>query len=527
MVKPRLKANNILLHAAVIILVTFIYYYNSLNNFFYADDFIWLDRIKHLNGNWINIFNLENGYFTPLTYISFYVSNMLFGLTPYWYHLTDVTIHAMNGLLLYFLTNCVSKSRLISFIAALLFVTSCSTIITVIWSAARTDLLMVSLSLGVIITFINKSHKYRFMPLILYVLALCAKGTALVVPLILFLAIPKEKPIKSKIAEITPYFAVNAVYLLLLTATYSFSIGEISAPYKISFINIAGPLASLVVSERILAGTSNIMQGLVGIIIFTALVAVTVRANSVTVRLGTALTVCGILPLLTRSYVLAGSEASAYNMLGSPSNRMYLSCTGISLVCAFLLSKLIQPEIHRIFRIVSVAALVSLLCINYYENTMRIRIWSKGTSKTSYDLSRLNKDVSMLTEDSELLLYNFEGSTRFSRAMINAFFDLKRLDVNVFRADSYNMLTTVDESFIDKSYNNSSIKFVMSCPTHPYEDILEKDSNIILQSILAGYRNLATSTSAAESLTTTKRLENDIAKLKILMNECLLNLKYS
>ncbi len=446
MVKPRLKANNILLHAAVIILVTFIYYYNSLNNFFYADDFIWLDRIKHLNGNWINIFNLENGYFTPLTYISFYVSNMLFGLTPYWYHLTDVTIHAMNGLLLYFLANCVSKSRLISFIAALLFVTSCSTIITVIWSASRTDLFMVR---------------------------------------------------------------------------------EISAPYKISFINIAGPLASLVVPERILAGTSNIMQGLVGIIIFTALVAVTVRANSVTVRLGTALTVCGILPLLTRSYVLAGSEASAYNMLGSPSNRIYLSYTGISLVCAFLLSQLIQSERHRIFRIISVAALVSLLYINYYENTMRLRIWSKGTSKTSYDLSRLNKDASMLTEDSELLLYNFEGSTRFSRAMINAFFDLKRLDVNVFRADSYKMFTTVDESFIDKSYNNSSIRFVMSCPTHPYEDILEKDSNIILQSILAGYRNLATSTSAAESLTTTKRLENDIAKLKILMNECLLNLKYS
>lgn len=111
MTKPRLFAQGQRLHLCIIVLVTFAFYLGTQDNFFYADDFIWLDRVKHLAGNWSSIFAIENRYFTPLTYLSFYVNYKLFGLNPFWYHLHDVIIHAANGLLLYLLACRISGKK--------------------------------------------------------------------------------------------------------------------------------------------------------------------------------------------------------------------------------------------------------------------------------------------------------------------------------------------------------------------------------------------------------------------------------
>src|SRR6185369_3485782 len=255
MTRLRFILDNTLLHLLAIILVTIAFYAGTVNNFFFADDFIWLSRVKHLPDNWSSIFTIENRYFTPLTYISFFANYRLSGLNPYWYHLFDLILHASNGILLYLLTCRISGSRLTALIAATLFTTSSSILITVLWSSARTDLIMVFFSLATMVAFgRGDSTKHKFLPFVLYALALCAKGTALVIPVVLFLLTANAKPLKERVIAVAPYFAINAVYAALLMLS-NFLDAKVIAPSNkiVSFTNYARSLPTLIVPERYLA----------------------------------------------------------------------------------------------------------------------------------------------------------------------------------------------------------------------------------------------------------------------------------
>lgn len=526
MITARIKVSNVLLHLFAIILVTVIFYSRSINNFFYADDFIWLDRIKHLPGNWSNIFTIENRYFTPLTYISFYTSYKLFGLNSYWYHLQDVTLHSLNGMLLYLLTYLITRNKLTSFIAATAFVTSFSIFITAFWPSARTDLIMVFFSLVTIIAFIRTEEtRFRFVPLVVYILALCAKGTALVIPAILFLLAAPAKPFRDRIRAVLPYIATNAAYVSLLIMCNSLSAKKlVTAHNMVSFTNYVRSLPSLIIPERFLAGAGTSLLVTICIIVIITLVGIVIRFNDVLARIGAALAIFGLLPLIfTRDYVLAGSRASAIDLLSSPSNRVYLAVAGISLVYAFVFTKLLHNDNHLSVRIMSGLLLASLLCVNYYEIYLGNKKWSKGTNGAQNSVKALERNAYLLTENSELLLFNFEGSTGFSAAMINTLFDLKKFEVKAFNHLFIKAVTDVRSSPLKKYHNDqdpSRIKLIMNCSGHPHADRLVDSGNVILQHVLVDYREIYATTTAAEADPIKIRLNDNMSNLRAVLNEC-------
>lgn len=526
MTGQRITIDNPRLHLLAIILLTFVFYAGTFNNFFYADDFIWLDRVKHLAGNWSSIFNVENRYFTPLTYLSFFASYKLFGLNPFWYHLHDAVNHAGNGILLYLLAYQVSRSRLTSFVAAVVFVTSSSILITVLWPSARTDLIMVFFSLATISAFVRgKSAKYKYVPLGLYVLALCAKGTALVIPLVLFLLTENTKPLKSRVGEVLPYVAINAVYATLLALSNSFGASKIVPTNTIiSLINYARALPSLIVPERHLSEVGTPLLAVFCVTILLVMLVMAIQFRDITLRIGTALAVAGLLPLLfTRDYALAGNKATALNLLSSPSNRVYLAAAGISLVYAALFAKLMHGNRHLPARISSFLLLALLLCANYYEIHHVNTKWAKGTEGVRHDLAALERNASLLTENSVLLLFNFEGSTGFSKAMINTFYDLNAYEVHTVDRSYTEELTDADRSPLNNPlYDNNAahVKLIMDCPGNLHADSLVRDGNLVLQDVLADYRELYATNIPAEMRLIRNRLDGNMSKFRSALNSC-------
>lgn len=521
MSRIQFKNDNIFLHLLAIIVITFFYYHESLNNFFYADDFIWLNRVKYLQGNWSNIFSIEHTYFTPLTYLSFFVNYKIFGLNPYWYHLHDVLLHSLNGILIYILTYQLTRSRLASIISAILFVTSFSSLMTVLWSSARTDLVMLFFSLATLVVF-NKTagNNYRFIPIILYILALGAKGTALVIPVVLFLLTAHCENLWKRFRLVLPYVAVNMVYVSLLatvTKLYYYN----GTPSQNNYVKA---LPTLIVPERHLAGLDPFVLAIICCAILFVLIGIAVRLRDLPTRVATVVTVIGLLPLLySGKYALVGNTASAFPLLASPSNRVYLATAGISLIYAIIFEKMFNNSKSASVKILSGTLLILLLVVNYKEINIRQTAWSKGTGATRSDVTMLQRNASMLTEDSELLLFNFEGSPGFSRAMINSYYDIKKYGVYNFDLRYLEEYTDTDLSPLnDPGIVQKSDKFriILGCSGYPNIDMVTQEANILLQTILSGYRELYATTSSAEAQHVRNKIDEKMGRLGTILSMC-------
>lgn len=521
-----IKKDNSQLHLLTIVLVTFIFYCNSINNFFYADDFIWLNRVKHLPNNWFSIFTIENRYFTPLTYISFFVDYRLFGLNAFWYHLQDVIFHSINGVLLYVFAYKISRNKLTAFLAAILFVTSFSTIITVIWPSARTDLMMVFFSLATIIAFIREdSDKHNFVPVVLYILSLCAKGTALVIPIILFMLTSKTKPFKNRIQGLLPYFTVNVVYVALLAGiSFLGPVKVVPTHNVVSVANFFKSLPALIVPERYLSQVDLPVLVSLCAIILVIMIVLVIKIDDITVRIGASLTISGLLPLLfTNEYTLAGNNANAVNFLSSPSNRIYLACAGISLIYAVVAEKASHLGTRLPVRIVPVIVLVSLLYVNYSELDLINKKWKTGTKSVECGVSTLERHASMLTNGSTLLLYNFEGSSGFLTAMMNTLYDLKDIEIHMIWLGYINELTNIDKSPLNNTsgrYNPDRVKLIINCQKSLNGDVLTASVNSKLQDILTDYSNLHKVSTKADTLLIRNQLKENMERLRDMLLSC-------
>jgi len=524
MPKLRVAVAHPLLHVLAIVLVTFVFYVGSLDNFFYADDFVWLNRVKHLPGNWASVFTLENRYFTPLTYVSFFVNYKLFGLDPYWYHLQDLIFHAANGILLYLLAWKLTKNRLTSFIAAILFVTSFSLPITVFWPSARTDAIMFFFFMAAVIASLQgETDRCRHVPLALYIVALCAKGTALIMPFVLLVLPSGARSSKDRIKELLPYLAVNALYVILLLLVNTLGPRKIAtAQGMVSFGNYIKGFAILIMPERFLAGTNPAALTIICAIVLLAAVIFAARLNDSTIRVGVALVAFGLLPLLfTREYSLTGSNTSAAGLLSSPSNRVYLSYAGIALVYGVLLEKMLRSGVVRPIRIVGFLLVLALLCINYHDIHSRNETWRIGSYNGRRDLHTLGSYPDLLTDNSVLLLYNFEGSTGFSTAMINTYFDLQNVEVHILGDEYKDEFTDPDKSPLSNpthAFNHSSVKLILRCLGNPKTDQFITESNLLLQYVLMQYRDLYANRGNADASRT--RLADGMQRLRSVLSRC-------
>ncbi|KMP10504.1 hypothetical protein UR09_06070 [Candidatus Nitromaritima sp. SCGC AAA799-A02] len=204
--------NTVLLCATLVFLV----YFNSLGG-----EFVFDDRTYVIANYLIKNFDLQNlreiftsfyGWdYLPLTLLSLNVDYMIWGLNPFGYHLTNLLLHLLNGLILHRLVYHLVRSRSAALWVALLFLVHPVHVESVAWISERKNVLSMFFLL---LAF----YRYRISgpglgSVFLFLSACLAKSSAVTFPLLLVLNdfCFSRKPRTRIVSDSTPYFLIALV----------------------------------------------------------------------------------------------------------------------------------------------------------------------------------------------------------------------------------------------------------------------------------------------------------------------------
>lgn len=136
--------------------------------------------------------NAPGNYYRPIFLLWLYINRSLFGLQPAWWHLSTVAAHVCVTFLVYLLVQRIVRDRLTAAVAALLFGLHPVHIEAVAWVSGVTEPLLALVLIPSFLCYLNwrerteKRSRWFAASLALYVLAMLAKETALVLPVIIF-----------------------------------------------------------------------------------------------------------------------------------------------------------------------------------------------------------------------------------------------------------------------------------------------------------------------------------------------------
>ena len=197
--KPRVLNSGYfhLIIPALIILLTIIVYSRSLKNGFtnWDDDKMIIENkdIRSLNAQSISTMfsSFYVNMYHPLTTLSFAAEYHFFGTKPFPYHLTNLILHLLNILLVYWFIILISGRKETAGIVALFFAIHPMHVESVAWVTERKDVLYTFFFMGSLIAYHffkkRKRPSYILLTFLLFLLSLLSKSAAVVLPLILIL----------------------------------------------------------------------------------------------------------------------------------------------------------------------------------------------------------------------------------------------------------------------------------------------------------------------------------------------------
>lgn len=223
-----------------IVLGVVVVYWNSLSNYFVGDDFTWLRwaadcRVyaPQLHGSCPSIGTTFTQYFTdahnffyrPGTKIYFYLMYSLFWLNPILYHVGQILIHAVTGVVLFLLSWRLLKSKLFAGVAVVLFLPLSGMYEALFWISVSGHLLSVFfVVLGLLFYSYWQSSKHivlLLLSIVSLVLAPFFHEYAVVGPLLIILLSLVEtknsviKTLRSIWWSYLPYLALIPAYLFM------------------------------------------------------------------------------------------------------------------------------------------------------------------------------------------------------------------------------------------------------------------------------------------------------------------------
>ncbi len=175
----------------VFFIVFFVYYKTMSYELSGVDDDVFT-QITFKNYPLSTTFNifLKDGfsYYRPALLLTFMVDNFISGSSPQALHTTNVLLHAISCVLLFFFLKNYYFNYLMSFLATLLFAVHPINVFSVAWISGRNDLLLfifLILSVILLIEYIKTTRKYFFiLHYIAFLSALITKEVSIVMPLI-------------------------------------------------------------------------------------------------------------------------------------------------------------------------------------------------------------------------------------------------------------------------------------------------------------------------------------------------------
>jgi len=214
---------------AVIVLLVFL---PSLRNgFINWDDQVYVldnSSIKALTG--AHLHKIFTSYYVsnyqPLTLLSFLVNYQIGHLEPFGYHLTNLLLHLLNGLLVFWLVRLLRGRDAFAFFVALLFSIHPLRAESVAWVAERKDVLYAFFYLGALVSYVyylqrQLKTRYLWAALVFFFLSLLSKSMAVTLPVMLFCFdyFLRRRPDLHMFLEKIPFFVLSAFFAFV--ALYS------------------------------------------------------------------------------------------------------------------------------------------------------------------------------------------------------------------------------------------------------------------------------------------------------------------
>jgi len=162
----------------------------------------------------------------PLVFLSFMLEHHLAGLNPRLYHLTNILLHLLNTLLVFWLVHLLLHSIPFSLIVSLIFAVHPLHVQSVAWVSERKDLLYSLFFLAALVLYVLYSRRRRavtyLLALLCFMLSLLCKSMAVTLPAVLVLIdhlygrLHLRRSWLEKIPFLIPAAGFTAINLVLL-----------------------------------------------------------------------------------------------------------------------------------------------------------------------------------------------------------------------------------------------------------------------------------------------------------------------
>jgi hypothetical protein len=494
------------------IVIAFSVFFVAFNNFFVYDDFIWLYRAKTLGHNWRQMFYPDVIYFDPIVYLMFLADSYIASLDPRWYHAVDLMIHAFNAFLVYRFANMLSGDEKASLYGSILFASSFAIADAIIWSSSRVDLVSVMFSLGTLIQFLKylrtDNSRFLWLSYFLFVLALGAKGTPLVLPVILFWLIIQEKKQLRHAVQLIPFGAVIILYVILLKLTMN----KASLPLDRLHLNIGNfelAFCTLFIPEGTLKYLNLIITASLLFVVVSALGLAATPLNTTVMlrRTGYCVLFVAILPVLAvTDFKLVTEYSNPYLLLSSPSHRIYLASVGTALLGGGFLRS-IETLLNNIFpRFAAVAVVVVLAGVvtcNAFLVRERDQLWESASDWSRDCCKGLLAFRHQVGEGSQIGQINFPGSRGFSTPMFKLCLGID--DITMLKEVRIGMIE--DPEILHKA--EKSFLFVFGSDRHVYDKSQLFRQQLLLNRMVMLHPDRPEYTSAFQTIST--QLNQDIS----------------
>lgn len=425
---------------ALITTVAWLIYYPCLNNYFTWDDFIWLMKIKSLPKSPGQMFRIEAVYggsayyFDPLIYLSFWFDHLVAGLNYRWYHVVDIMLHCSNGVLVFLVARTLSKEFAPALMAALIFVSSFAIVDTVVWSSSRVDLFATLFSLFSLLSFIRYLHADRtgslVMSVISFTLALCCKGTPIILPLpLLILMIQEKRPLRDYRSLLGHILVAVTYVILLVVVMLSLPKGTTANGIHLHGNNVLIAVQSMVIPEARLAQMNPLIAtSLTALFLLSLLMVPSSRSSQQLKLFGLGLLTTAMLPLLIiKDFNLVTDLTNAGHLLTSPSHRIYLAYTGMAFILGGGLYGVVQWAGSRLAggTMTAAAVILTLLAWNGVEVRAREQLWDGSAQLTRNFVEGFAPFRNELQSNAMLVLINPPISRGFTTGALNVLYGIE------------------------------------------------------------------------------------------------------
>ncbi len=473
------KRHKIVISVCCILIVSLIVFLPVLKNEFigWDDNQLVYENLVIRNLTWNNLKEIFTSFYVgnyiPLTILSFSLEYRFLKLNPYGYHMSNLILHLLNSILVFWLIYMLSNKFSISALVALLFGIHPTHVEAVAWITGRKDVLYSFFFLLSIISYLyyqrDRAVKNYFLSLFFFIFSLLSKSIAITMPFVLLLCdyLGKRKFDRYLILEKIPYVGIATLVGIIaiwgqrsvnLVGPKSFSeilYNTFLANYLVVFYlsKIAIPIKLSAVYPFPGAGDSFIKSPyLISSITVLALLSAVIylRKHSRKITFGSLFFLLTILPVIQP---IAGEAAAG-------DRHTYLPAIGLFYLLGYGLYSLYELKIRytRMLKIALRIAVVGLMAILSILSWQRCHIWKDGITMWS-DVLEKYPDLVMGYYNRGIAYYN---NRKYDNAIAD-YSQVIRMDSNF--AAALNNRGMIYFQFAD--YEKALADFTQALKIHP------------------------------------------------------------